>query len=78
MLLDEPTNGVDLAARSAIHAVLQRLREAGTAILIATHDFPEAERLADRSPSSPRGGSSGRGGWPTSSPACAPGRRSGS
>jgi ABC-2 type transport system ATP-binding protein len=48
VLLDEPTNGVDLAARSAIHAVLQRLREAGTAILIATHDFPEAERLADR------------------------------
>ncbi len=48
VLLDEPTNGVDLAARSAIHAVLQRLREQGTAILIATHDFPEAERLADR------------------------------
>jgi len=48
VLLDEPTNGVDLAARAAIHAVLQRLREQGTAILIATHDFPEAERLADR------------------------------
>lgn len=48
VLLDEPTNGVDLAARAAIHAVLLRLREQGTAILIATHDFPEAERLADR------------------------------
>lgn len=48
VLLDEPTNGVDLAARAAIHAVLQRLREQGTAILLATHDFPEAERLADR------------------------------
>lgn len=48
VLLDEPTNGVDLAARAAIHAVLHRLREQGTAILIATHDFPEAERLADR------------------------------
>lgn len=48
VLLDEPTQGVDLAARAAIHAVLQRLRVEGTAILIATHDFAEAERLADR------------------------------
>lgn len=48
VLLDEPTQGVDLVARTAIHAVLGRLRAAGTAILIATHDFSEAERLADR------------------------------
>ena len=48
VLLDEPTSGVDLAARAAIHAVLDRLKAAGTAILIATHDFGEAERLASR------------------------------
>ena len=48
VLLDEPTQGVDLLARAAIHAVLGRLRQEGTAILIATHDFAEAERLADR------------------------------
>jgi ABC-2 type transport system ATP-binding protein len=48
VLLDEPTSGVDLAARAAIHAVLDRLKAAGTAILIATHDFVEAERLATR------------------------------
>ncbi|MCJ2035854.1 ABC transporter ATP-binding protein [Methylobacterium sp. J-068] len=48
VLLDEPTQGVDLHARAAIHAVLGRLREAGTALLVATHDFAEAERLADR------------------------------
>ena len=48
VLLDEPTSGVDLAARSAIHAVLDRLKATGTAILIATHDFAEAERLASR------------------------------
>ncbi len=48
VLLDEPTSGVDLSARSAIHAVLRRLRAEGTAILVATHDFGEAERLADR------------------------------
>jgi ABC-2 type transport system ATP-binding protein len=48
VLLDEPTSGVDLAARAAIHAVLDRLKAAGTAILLATHDFGEAERLASR------------------------------
>jgi ABC-2 type transport system ATP-binding protein len=48
VLLDEPTSGVDLAARAAIHAVLDRLKAAGTAIVIATHDFNEAERLATR------------------------------
>jgi ABC-2 type transport system ATP-binding protein len=48
VLLDEPTQGVDLAARAAIHAVLGRLRDDGTAILLASHDFAEAERLADR------------------------------
>jgi ABC-2 type transport system ATP-binding protein len=48
VLLDEPTSGVDLAARAAIHAVLDRLKAAGTAVLIATHDFGEAERLASR------------------------------
>ena len=48
VLLDEPTSGVDLAARAALHAVLDRLKAAGTAILIATHDFAEAERLASR------------------------------
>ncbi|ACA17558.1 ABC transporter related [Methylobacterium sp. 4-46] len=48
VLLDEPTQGVDRVARAAIHGMLERLRRSGTAILIATHDFAEAERLADR------------------------------
>ena len=48
VLLDEPTQGVDREARAEIHAVLGRLRDEGAAILIATHDFAEAERLASR------------------------------
>ena len=48
ILLDEPTQGVDLDARAAIHAVLIRLRAEGAGILLSTHDFAEAERLADR------------------------------
>ncbi|WP_407528518.1 ABC transporter ATP-binding protein [Methylobacterium oryzisoli] len=48
ILLDEPTQGIDRVARAAIHALLDRLRAGGAALLIATHDFAEAERLADR------------------------------
>ncbi|WP_232631352.1 ABC transporter ATP-binding protein [Methylobacterium sp. Leaf118] len=48
ILLDEPTQGVDLDARAAIHAVLAALRAAGAAVIVCTHDFSEAERLADR------------------------------
>lgn len=47
VLLDEPSSGVDREARGAIHRALDGLRSAGTAILVATHDFVEAERLAD-------------------------------
>ncbi len=48
ILLDEPTQGVDLDARAAIHAVLAGLRAAGAGVIVSTHDFTEAERLADR------------------------------
>ncbi|QIJ75958.1 ATP-binding cassette domain-containing protein [Methylobacterium sp. NI91] len=48
ILLDEPTQGVDLEARAAIHAVLAGLRAAGAGLVVSTHDFSEAERLADR------------------------------
>ena len=48
LLLDEPTAGVDLEARDAIHHVLDDLRDHGATILLITHDFEQAERLADR------------------------------
>lgn len=48
LVLDEPTVGVDLAARRAIAQTIEALRGAGTAILLVTHDFAEADELADR------------------------------
>ncbi|KQQ13137.1 ABC transporter [Methylobacterium sp. Leaf123] len=48
ILLDEPTQGVDLDARASIHTVLAGLRAGGAGLVISTHDFSEAERLADR------------------------------
>lgn len=48
LVLDEPTVGVDLDARAAIHVAVERLRDAGMAILMVTHDFEQAAALADR------------------------------
>ncbi len=48
LVLDEPTVGVDAGARSAIAESLLALKGAGLSILIVTHDFDDADRLADR------------------------------
>jgi len=48
LVLDEPTVGVDLAAREAVADVLRRLKARGVAVLIITHDLDEAAELADR------------------------------
>ena len=48
LLLDEPTVGVDMHAREAIHTLLHELRDAGMAIMISTHDFDQATDVADR------------------------------
>jgi len=48
VLLDEPTRGMDVAARSALVALVSRLRDQGSAIVIATHDPDLRSALADR------------------------------
>jgi len=48
ILLDEPTVGVDMNARDRIHELLLRLRDAGIAVLLTTHDLNQAEAIADR------------------------------
>jgi ABC-2 type transport system ATP-binding protein len=48
VILDEPTAGLDVASRTELHALMTELRAGGTAILLATHDMAEAEKLADR------------------------------
>src|SRR5699024_5232608 len=47
VFLDEPTAGLDPQARLAVHAVVEELREEGTAVVLTTHDMADAERLAD-------------------------------
>ncbi len=45
LILDEPTVGVDIEARNALHQVIKTLRDAGMAVLLATHDMDQAETL---------------------------------
>jgi ABC-2 type transport system ATP-binding protein len=48
LILDEPTAGLDVESRTELHSLMRELRDAGTAIVLATHDMAEAEKLADR------------------------------
>lgn len=48
VILDEPTAGLDVGSRAELHALMQELKTRGTAILLATHDMAEAEKMTDR------------------------------
>ena len=48
LLIDEPTRGLDPAARAAVSSALRAAAEDGTAVLIATHDLDFAHGLGAR------------------------------
>ncbi len=48
LLLDEPTRGIDVAAKADIYALLNELTAAGLAILLVTSELPELLALSDR------------------------------
>ncbi len=48
LFLDEPSVGMDVAARAILWAAIRRLRDGGCSILLTTHYLEEAEILADR------------------------------
>ena len=47
-LLDEPTRGMDDAARDALRRVISKMRDAGCSVVLATHDKNLAAAVADR------------------------------
>lgn len=47
-LLDEPTRGVDVAARAEIYREINELAETGAAIVMVSSDLPELLGMADR------------------------------
>jgi rhamnose transport system ATP-binding protein len=48
LLLDEPTQGIDVAAKLEIHALMAKLAEQGVAILMISSDLPEILGMSDR------------------------------
>ena len=46
--LDEPTSGVDVNGRDLIRDIIGRLAKNGCAVVVATHELDEAERIADK------------------------------
>lgn len=45
--LDEPTSGVDVNGRDTIRRIVRDLADSGCAVVLATHELDEAERIAD-------------------------------
>jgi energy-coupling factor transport system ATP-binding protein len=48
LVLDEPTAGLDPATRAELLDVVRGLREAGTAVVMVSHDLDEIAEVADR------------------------------
>ncbi len=46
--LDEPTTGLDPAARRTLWQTIREIRDAGTTVVLTTHYMEEAEQLCDR------------------------------
>ncbi|WP_295696009.1 ABC transporter ATP-binding protein [Lapillicoccus sp.] len=47
VFLDEPTAGLDPHGRLDVYDLVEQLRDEGTTVVVTTHSFEEAERLAD-------------------------------
>src|SRR5204863_3524894 len=47
-IFDEPTRGVDVAAKAEIYAVINQLAESGAAILMISSELPEVLGVSDR------------------------------
>ncbi len=48
LIVDEPTQGVDVGSKAEIHGLLQSLRERGLAILMISSELPEVLGMCDR------------------------------
>ena len=48
MILDEPTQGVDVGSKAEIHAIMEDLAERGVALVMISSELPEVLGMSDR------------------------------
>ena len=48
LILDEPTQGIDVASKGEIHRLVQQLADQGLGVLLISSDLPELLLLSDR------------------------------
>jgi ABC-type sugar transport system ATPase subunit len=48
LILDEPTKGVDLAAKAELQAIVRELARGGTAVILISSELEEVRQMADR------------------------------
>jgi ABC-type sugar transport system ATPase subunit len=48
VLLDEPTRGIDIGAKSDIYTLVEKLAGEGVSVIIVSSEFPELLRVCDR------------------------------
>ena len=48
LILDEPTQGIDIGAKNEIHKIIRRLAKEGLAVLMISSDLPEVLGMSDR------------------------------
>ena len=48
LIMDEPTRGIDIAAKAEVHALMSQLAKQGLAILMISSEMPEIMGMSDR------------------------------
>ena len=48
LIVDEPTRGIDIGAKSEVHDLLGQLADKGTAIMVISSELPEIMSISDR------------------------------
>ena len=48
LMIDEPTRGIDVGAKSEIHRLMSMLAQAGKAIIMVSSELPEVLGMSDR------------------------------
>lgn len=48
LILDEPTRGVDVGAKSEIHTLMCKFAAQGMAIIMVSSEYPEVSGMSDR------------------------------